>query len=272
MSEHKNKNQDEKPALKGYVGFTHNSMAVLPNCLKIAGKFELSTIAQVTTQPILVVNLSLTSLKGVSVGTLLDHGLGNYFSPTGLDVLQISFDLGSDSKVNNWPALVSSLLGLLPRQTYDHVVFVITNHTDEYTGDLFMGKDENLKEFSAPIDQVLDTLLEPFGRLVPGSLVYLLACGSIVANKESFSLLCQTLKSLNVRHALAFDATHLVTSHAAGLLMKLSRNMLVHQIGFTAALEHLLQNESELGMHTRVVYITPNVVTRYIWSHRDIQP
>ena len=73
-----------------------------------------------------------------------------------------------------------------------------------------MGTDENLKEFSALVDQVsllvvvlrtllsllkvLNTLLEPFGTLVPESLVYLLACGSIVANKESFSLLCQTLK------------------------------------------------------------------------------
>ena len=78
--------------------------------------------------------------------------------------------------------------------------------------------------------------------------------------------------SLNVRHGLAFDAARLETSHATGLLMKLSRNMLVHQIGFAVALEHLLQDESELCMHTGVVHITPNVVTRYTWSHRDIQP
>ena len=78
--------------------------------------------------------------------------------------------------------------------------------------------------------------------------------------------------SLNVRNGLAFDAARLVTSHATGLLMKLSRNMLVHQIGFAVALKHLLQDESELGMHTRMVHITPNVVMCYIWSHRDIQP
>ena len=183
---------------------------MLPSCLKVSGKFKLSAIAQVTTQPTLVINLSLASLMGVMAWTLLDHGLREYFSPTGLNVLQIPFDLGLDSKVDKWPALVSSSLGLLPRWTYDHVVFLITNHTDEDTGDLFVGTDENLKEFSAPVDQVsllvvvlrtllillkvLNTLLEPFGSLVPGSLVYLLACGSIVANKESFSLLYQTLK------------------------------------------------------------------------------
>ena len=64
------------------------------------------------------------------MGTLLDHGLCEYFSPTGLNILQIPFDLGSDSKVDKWPTLVLSSLGLLPRQTYDHVVFLITNHTD----------------------------------------------------------------------------------------------------------------------------------------------
>ena len=46
--------------------------------------------------------------------------------------------------------------------------------------------------------------------------------------------------SLNARHGLAFDAACLVTSHATGLLMKLSRNVLVHQISFAIALEHLL--------------------------------
>ena len=81
-------------------------------------------------QPTLVINLSLASLTGVMVGTLLNHGLCEYFSSTGLNILQIPFDLGSDSKVDKWPTLVLSSLGLLPRQTYDHVVFLITNHTD----------------------------------------------------------------------------------------------------------------------------------------------
>ena len=70
--------------------------------------------------------------------------------------------------------------------------------------------------------------------------------------------------SLNVRHALAFDTTHLVTSYATGLLMKLSRNVLVHQIDFATALKHFLQDESELGMHTGVVHITPDIITHYI--------
>ena len=34
------------------------------------------------------------------------------------------------------------------------MVFLITNHMDEDTGNLFVGTDENLKEFSAPVDQV----------------------------------------------------------------------------------------------------------------------
>jgi hypothetical protein len=54
--------------------------------------------------------------------------------------------------------------------------------------------------------------------------------------------------------------------------MKLSRNVLVHQISFTIALEYLLRDESKLGMHTGVVHITPDTVMRYIGSHRDIQP
>ena len=34
------------------------------------------------------------------------------------------------------------------------MVFVITNHTDEDTGDLFLGKDKNLKESLPLVDQV----------------------------------------------------------------------------------------------------------------------
>lgn len=118
-------------------------------------------------------------------------------------------------------------------------------------------------------------------------MVYLLACGSIIRNEDSFSLLHQAVRrygsccrvsrlltsfSFKLKHMLAFDAPRLVTSNTTGLLTKLTRNVVVHHIEFVTALEHLLRDETELGMHTGLVHITPDAAMRYIWTHRQTQP
>jgi len=45
--------------------------------------------------------------------------------------------------------------------------------------------------------------------------------------------------------------------------MKLTRNVVIYQIGFVVALEYLLQGASEVGKHTSIIHITPNMATHY---------
>lgn len=84
---------------------------------------------------------------------LLDHSLHNYFAPDGLNIVSILFNLETDNKVNNWPVCVLlALSGLC--STYNHVILLITDHTNQDTGDLFLGKNEGDKDIVAAIDKV----------------------------------------------------------------------------------------------------------------------
>ncbi|KAF8120090.1 hypothetical protein EV363DRAFT_1303696 [Boletus edulis] len=156
--------------------------------------------------------------KAVSLSTLLDHYLCDYFTPNGLDIISIPFNLGTADKIDNWPVYISLVLDGLC-STYHHVIFIITNHTDEDSDDLFLDKNKCNKEFLASVDEFLEVLLEPFCHHLPSSVAYFLACSSIVGNKDSFFLLCQTVR----------------------------RNVVVHHIEFVTTLEHLLQDETKLG-------------------------
>jgi len=42
------------------------------------------------------------------------------------------------------------------KMEYDHVVLILTDHSDEDTGDLFIGPDESGVVTAAPVDSVSD--------------------------------------------------------------------------------------------------------------------
>jgi hypothetical protein len=84
------------------------------------------------------------------------HGLcalQDYF-PTGrFHLISIPFDLGTDITVADWPTVVGHRLKTIS-SSYQQVVIVVTNHTDEDTRDMFLGADEMGKGHAAEVDQV----------------------------------------------------------------------------------------------------------------------
>lgn len=268
--------------------------------LKVISTFKLSTITQVTTQPTIIINLFLASLKTILPFMLLNHSLHNYFAPNGLNTMFIPFNLGIDNKVNNWPVCVLLALSGLRHLQLCHSPHHWPHWSRHWQSLPGQGQGQQrhhgchrwgrLVCFGWTLlilSQFLAVLLEPFHLYLPHSVVYFLACGSIVGNKESFSLLHQAVRryslccwagillialSFKVGHTLAFDAPYLVILHTTGLLLKLTRNVVVHHIDFVTALEHLLWNKMKLDMHTELVHITPDIATCYVWTHKQTWP
>lgn len=71
---------------------------------------------------------------------------------------------------------------------------------------------------------------------------------------------------------MAFDAPRLVVANTAHLLMRLTKDVVVQEIGFGQALESMLPDFSQLGHHTGIIHVTPSSATKYVWSHRTNQP
>ncbi|KAF8430923.1 hypothetical protein L210DRAFT_933603 [Boletus edulis BED1] len=76
------------------------------------------------------------------------------------------------------------------------VVVVVTNHTDEDSGDMFLGPDETGKGHAATVDQFFNILWAPFRELLDGAIVYFASCGSLVSQKDSLTMLKASVEEL----------------------------------------------------------------------------
>ena len=134
----------------------------------------------------------------------------DYFSNSGLDVVNIPFKFGMAEAMTEYALHAQRLMQEL-KTGYDCIILILTDHSDEDTGDLFIGPDESGIVTSAPVDNVSDwtyvffllwrwhyiqffhELLTPFQEVVHGSMMYITACGSIVNNEESFNRMRSTI-------------------------------------------------------------------------------
>lgn len=91
--------------------------------------------------------------RGAAHTSLIEHALWEYFPQGGLDCLTVPLDLGTGKAIAKWPPDVARILKPVAL-THDHVVVVITNHTDRETGDLFLGTDDAGQTHTAEVDQV----------------------------------------------------------------------------------------------------------------------
>jgi hypothetical protein len=134
-------------------GFTSGGQPVLPLFLNVKGHFEMETIGQVLCPTTLLLDLCFVDIGIKAHVAIVYAALQDYF-PTGrFYLISIPFDLGTDIAVADWPTVVDHRLKTIS-SSYQQVVIVVTNHTDEDTGDMFLGADEMGKGHATEVDQV----------------------------------------------------------------------------------------------------------------------
>ena len=77
----------------------------------------------------------------------------DYFPHSGLDMLNVPFDHGMDEAATEYTCLATNLIEGL-RQDYEYILIVLTDHTNEDRGDLFVGADESGCIAATHIDNV----------------------------------------------------------------------------------------------------------------------
>lgn len=88
---------------------------------------------------------------------LASHFLQPYFPSGGLEFHTIFFNIGNDSKVERYKSKAGEAIQELLKLPWTRVVVAITNHTDNDTGDPFMGYEAKKKAYvSAQVHVVSD--------------------------------------------------------------------------------------------------------------------
>ncbi|KAH0827762.1 hypothetical protein J3R83DRAFT_3373 [Lanmaoa asiatica] len=254
-----------------YQGFTIGGQLVLPSFLKVKGQFKMRTTSQILCPPMLLFDLYIVNIDIKVHVAMIYAALQDFFPMGGFHLISIPFNIGTDDSVVGWPTVMSHRLKTLSL-FYQQVIFVVTNHTDEDTGEMFLGADETGKGHAAEVDKFFDVLWAPFKDFLNSAIVYFASCSSLVSNKDSLTKLKASIEGFKVKHALAFDAPHLQATLMAELLAQLTKCTILHGLDFTKVLKDTLPDMSELGHHSSIIHFVNGKVIQYVWAHKTIQP
>jgi hypothetical protein len=129
-------------------------MPVLDSFLKVRGSFQLAASAAVSSPKTLLLHLRLESIAQSFHFVVIEQCLREYCHDK-LTALSIPFDLGTATARSDWPAVVEAACSSNNiTHDYEHVVVVVTNHSDDDSGDLFLGNDRKGKPIAASVQDV----------------------------------------------------------------------------------------------------------------------
>jgi len=178
----------------------------------VQGTFETASNATVRSPSTILLHFYLHSISHLAHFTIVEELLSEYsWNNKQLSSLSIPCNFGRSDLQLDWDSDATKLLA--GRSQFDHVVVFITTHSDPVSGDLWLGEDETGKVWAAQASAVssalvyhssninyetqqwLDLVLGPFKPLLSSSnlMVFLLVCGSIVKNPDTFASVKQSL-------------------------------------------------------------------------------
>lgn len=119
--------------------------------------------AQISSEPVLFVHLSLVDIDTTGGAFALSHQfLQPYFPRGGLGYVNIEFDIATAQKASKYRREVEKVVReLFKERRWSRLVMAITNHTDNDCGDPFTGYFDN-QYVAAEVNTVsLSCLLRP---------------------------------------------------------------------------------------------------------------
>lgn len=144
------------------------------------------------TKKTVIIHLHVDTVGASHGGPLimLENFLQPYFtSPGQLVIKTLKFNLTTNASIKayNHQALAIATELDTVTSTDSNILFTLLCHSDEDRGDLTIGYSRRRgMEVASSIESVLELLFMPFERLVPGSLFFMFACGSVISNAASF--------------------------------------------------------------------------------------
>ncbi|KAG1852691.1 hypothetical protein F4604DRAFT_1933565 [Suillus subluteus] len=265
-----------------YFGFYRKGKPLLPSFLPIRATLEVSLQSQLPAAPTLMVHLVLIdhNVTG-SCFELTSEFLRSYFPSGGLEFHSVSFNISTESKINQYQLEASAIVKSLMSSNWARIVVAITNHTDNEHGDPFVGYKGKKKSYvSAHVHSVFDVLLSPWHPLIhgaPESYLWLFSCGALINNLTSFACLQQVVIDHRMMATIGFNAVRFQPSFATHLLLAFAELVIIEHLPIDTAFPDMLGQSYKLGRHSDVFLLMPNnsgslAVTKFSWTHSELRP
>ncbi|KAG1777143.1 hypothetical protein EV702DRAFT_1045535 [Suillus placidus] len=136
--------------------------------------------------------------------------LKSYYTGGGLTYLDVIYDIGTDEKLAPYCNQVCKMIrGLKNSFAWERVVIGMSTHTDEDYGDPFIEYEDTKEYHSTGVNDFLEIILQPWQGIIncaQESYLWMLCCGSLVNNKDSFHGLQEAVVRHKFTGTIAFSA------------------------------------------------------------------
>ncbi|KIJ58340.1 hypothetical protein HYDPIDRAFT_34283 [Hydnomerulius pinastri MD-312] len=253
---------EPRRAYAPYVAFTQQDMDgrtvnALPTLPAVTSHYELSSCSEINDDPLLILHLFCKGVEPCGVAGLVYNSISSYFDDTGLKFIELEFDFGTNAKVAAHRKKVEALVAGLQMMKHARVLVFITAHSEIDHGDLFAGHEGRActpKPVVVEVPMFFKVLFNGgIAPLLTGSMLFLMTCGPLVNNAESFQGLRESLKTLQVAQAVAFAAPQFQPSNATYFILALIHSSIIQGFPVRQCFPGALQNSFELGKHSDVI-------------------
>ncbi|KIM50255.1 hypothetical protein SCLCIDRAFT_145968 [Scleroderma citrinum Foug A] len=212
---------------------------------------------------------------------LLKTTLEDYHTTESLVYEELTFNLGTDTKLSRWRDSVRKLGTRLNAHKFARKIIFVTVHSDLTRGDLFAGKDENEGDVSAEVEDFMTCLFSsPLEDIVHASTLFMLTCGPLVTFQESFLKLKTSISRLRPEYTIAFTQTDFISAAVKLFIVAYGIQVLIEGHVLADILQDLLDVSLDLRMHSDVVLFhiqgirSSNSVLSllYAWYHSYCHP
>ncbi|KAG1887879.1 hypothetical protein F4604DRAFT_1916751 [Suillus subluteus] len=247
-----------------YFGFYNaNGLPALDRFLPINGALELSELAEISAVLVIFIHLILVDLSVAGSPLEFAHSfLKPYYTGDSIKYLDVYYDIGSDAKAAPYRSKVWNIIkGLKNSFVWERVVIGISTHTDEDFGDPFIGyEDGDTNNYlSTSVDDFLEIILQPWQTIIDHaqeSYLWMLCCGSLVNNSDSFHGLQEAVVWHKLTGTIAFNAPRFQPSFASHLLISFTERVLIGRCPLRLAFKDMLAQSCDLGRHSDVFLLT----------------
>ncbi|KAI6146388.1 hypothetical protein BKA82DRAFT_125352, partial [Pisolithus tinctorius] len=249
----------KRKKLMPYFAFTRTvhgeTIHLLEKPLIMSGVCERSSKSQVSAESTLILHLQCTGMAVPgSLPQLLKTTLEEYHTKESLQYLAVTFDIGTQTKVNRWKAKVKKLGTTLVARRFSRTIIFVTVHSEVTRGDLFAGKGEDGKDVAMEVNEFMGWLFSPpLADLVHASTLVMLTCGPVVSFQESFDALKQSIARLQPEFTLAFTAADFISATLKLFIVSYGVKVLIEGHYLADVLPDLLEGSLALRMHTDVI-------------------
>ncbi|KAI6018102.1 hypothetical protein BKA83DRAFT_4128014 [Pisolithus microcarpus] len=228
-----------------------------------------------------------------SLPLLLKTTLDEYHTKASLEYTEVTFDFGTQKKLNRWRAKAKKLGAKLGASDFKRKIIFVTVHSEVTRGDLFSGKDEKGGDVAMRVEEFMSCLFSPpLEEVVYASTLFMLTCGPLVSFQESFTSMQQSIRhqstpshlpALNFINAVlkpflvSYGVQVLIEGHALGDvlqdLLNVSLGLRMHSDVILFHVAGLISSKAPFLLRRASLATTPLVTGyRYSWYHSHRRP